>query len=70
MDIFYVTCPKCFKQYYGDVSLLSMDVDLHCPFCGIYFKTSEAKNIVTAEKNVSSVVRLSKDKAFYRPGRD
>ncbi|MBW1676592.1 MAG: hypothetical protein JRJ79_08300 [Deltaproteobacteria bacterium] len=67
MNIFYITCPKCSREYYGDVSLLSLDVDLHCPFCGCYFKPDEAEKIVTADQKASPIVQLSKDKSFYKP---
>ena len=67
MDIFYLTCPKCSRSYYADVSLLSLDVELHCPFCGAYFRRGDAKEIITGEQKLSSIVRLSKDKTFYKP---
>lgn len=67
MEIINVTCPRCFGEYYGDTSLLSLDVELHCPFCGSYFKKEEAKEIVGADGKSSAIVRLSKDKSFYRP---
>ena len=67
MDIFYLTCPKCSKEYYADVSLLSLDVELHCPFCGSYFRREDAQEIVNGEQKLSSIVRLSKDKTFYKP---
>lgn len=67
MDIVYVDCPKCSKEYYCDVALLSLDVELHCPFCGSYFRREDAKQLVTPDQRVSSIVRLSKDKKFYKP---
>jgi hypothetical protein len=67
MDIFYLTCPVCSKQYYADTSLLSLDVAFHCPFCGAYFKHEDAKEIDRADQKVSSIVQLSKDKDFYKP---
>jgi hypothetical protein len=67
MNIFYITCPKCSRQYYGDVSLLSLDVELHCPFCGSYFKPEEIEKPAITDQKVSSIVQLSKDKSFYKP---
>lgn len=69
MNIFNVTCPRCSGEYYGDVSLLSLDVEFHCPYCGSYFKPDEAKKIDSADRKLSPIVQLSKDKSFYRPGR-
>jgi len=67
MDIFNVTCPRCSGEYYGDVSLLSLDVELHCPYCGLYFKPNDAKKIESTDRKLSPIVQLSKDKAFYKP---
>ncbi len=67
MDIFTLKCPRCFKEYYGDVSLLSLEVEFHCPFCGSYFRREEVKDIVSADQKISAIVRLSKNKSFYRP---
>lgn len=67
MNIFNITCPKCSGEYYGDVSLLSLDVELHCPFCGSYFKPDEAKKITAADQNASPIVQLSQNKSFYKP---
>ena len=67
MNIFNITCPKCSGEYYGDVSLLSLDIELHCPFCGSYFKADEAKKITTADQNASPIVQLSQNKSFYKP---
>lgn len=67
MDIVYVDCPKCSKEYYCDVSLLSLDVELHCPFCGSYFRREDAKRLISPDQQVSSIVRLSKEKKFYKP---
>ena len=70
MDIFYLACPKCSKEYYADVSLLSLDVELHCPFCGSYFRREEAKEVVTGDRKISSIVQLNKDKTFYKPEKE
>ena len=67
MDIFNLNCPRCSKEYYCDVSLLSLDVAFHCPFCGSYFRKEEVGDILAADQKVSAIVRLSKDKRFYRP---
>ena len=67
MDIINLTCPRCSGEYYGDTSLLSLDVELHCPFCGSYFRKEEVKEIVSADQKVSAIVRLNRGKSFYRP---
>jgi hypothetical protein len=67
MDIFYLACPICSKTYYADVSLLSLDVELHCPFCGAYFRHGDAKEILTGDQKLANIVQLSKDKKFYKP---
>jgi DNA-directed RNA polymerase subunit RPC12/RpoP len=67
MDIFYLTCPGCSREYYADVSLLSIDAELHCPFCGLYFRREEAKKIITGDRKLSSIVQLNGDIVFYKP---
>lgn len=67
MDIFNLNCPRCSKEYYGDVSLLSLDVEFHCPFCGSYFKKEEIGDFVGADQKGSAIVQMSRDKSFYRP---
>ncbi len=67
MDIINLTCPRCSREYYGDTSLLSLDVELHCPFCGYYFRREEIKDIANADQKTSAIVRLNRDKTFYRP---
>jgi excinuclease UvrABC ATPase subunit len=67
MNIFDVTCPKCSGEYYVDVSLLFLDVELHCPYCGNYFKPDDAKKIDSADRRLSPIIQLSKDKSFFKP---
>jgi uncharacterized Zn finger protein len=67
MDIINLTCPRCSGEYYGDTSLLSLDVELHCPFCGSYFKREEIKDMAHADQKTSAIIRMSRDKSFYRP---
>jgi ssDNA-binding Zn-finger/Zn-ribbon topoisomerase 1 len=67
MDIFNVTCPKCNGQYYADVSLQALDVELHCPYCGEYFKLTASGQSDANDRGVTTLVRLAKDKQFYKP---
>ena len=67
MDIINLICPRCSGEYYGDTTLLSLDVELHCPFCGSYFKKEEIKDMGYADQKVSAVVRMNSGNSFYRP---
>jgi len=67
MDIFYLTCPSCSREYYADVSLLSLDVEMHCPFCGLYFRREDAKKVLAGDRKLSSIVPLTGDNVFYKP---
>ena len=43
--IFWVRCPKCAKQFYGDYSLRVQDAALICPFCQHTFRASESPEV-------------------------
>ena len=43
--IFCVDCPECNKGFYCDVELYPMDVELHCPYCGLYFKKEASPKV-------------------------
>lgn len=53
--IFYVECPECHQSYYGDVELLNVDVELHCPYCGLYFKKEDSPNLVKPAKTTHDI---------------
>lgn len=70
MDIFNVECPDCGKVFYADMLLYSLDVELHCPFCGIYFLKKDSPNVVTGGETASAVARLEgglKKDMIYKP---
>jgi hypothetical protein len=73
MDIFNVVCPACRKKYYADMLLYSLDVELHCPYCDVYFRRTESPQVFVGGTAASAVVRvaggLSKD-MIYRPKRE
>ena len=70
MDIFNVECPKCNRQYYADMLLYSLDIELHCPYCGVYFHKEDSPRIQTGGTGASAVAQtaggLGKD-MIYRP---
>ncbi len=54
--IFHVACPECDKDFYCDVELYDMDVELHCPYCGLYFKREESSRVVPPPKTSHDIV--------------
>jgi DNA-directed RNA polymerase subunit RPC12/RpoP len=70
MDIFTVVCPECKKDFYGDMLLYSLKVELHCPYCGKYFFKEESPRVFTGGTGASAVAQvpggLSLD-MIYRP---
>ena len=73
MDIFNVECPSCGRQYYADMLLYSMHVELHCPFCGVYFYKEDSPRVQTGGAGASAVAQtpggLTED-MIYRPVED
>ncbi len=73
MDIFNVTCPKCSREFYADMLLYGLKVELHCPYCGVYFYKEESPRLVTGGAGASAVARVAgglSEKMIYRPPRE
>ncbi len=71
MDIFDVTCPECKRAYYGDMLLYSLNVQLHCPYCGKDFYKEESPRVVTGGSSVSAVARVAggiTEQMIFHPG--
>jgi len=67
MDIYYVTCPDCSKDFYCDEALSYLDVELLCPYCGSYFRQTDLNQQDTSASKIPSIVRWGKGKRFYKP---
>ena len=70
MEIFSVICPHCQKDFYADMVLYSLKVELHCPYCGAYFYKEESPQLVTGSDKVSTVVMAAgqlSGEMFYKP---
>jgi len=59
MDIFNVTCPTCKKVYYCDLLLYDLDLKLHCPYCGLYFRRTESPAVYIGGTGTSSVAQIT-----------
>lgn len=71
MDIFNVRCPACGRDYYADMLLHSLEVELHCPYCGKYFLKEESPLVVTGRAGASAVARVTggvSKEMIYKPG--
>jgi len=72
MDIFNITCPACGKGYYADMLLYSLDLELHCPFCDVYFRKEDSPHVFAGGASASAVARLAgglSKEMIYRPFR-
>lgn len=73
MDIFSVTCPSCGREYYADMLLYSLPVELHCPYCGIYFHKKDSPSVITGSANAAAVAKVPgglNQNTIYRPGKE
>ena len=70
MDIFNVECPACRRVFYADMLLYSLKVELHCPYCGVYFLKEDSPKLVTGGASASAVARIEgglKEEMIYKP---
>jgi hypothetical protein len=73
MDVFNTVCPECRKKFYADMLLYSLDVELHCPFCGLYFLKEDSPELFAGGAAVSAVARVAggiSKEMIYRPGKN
>ncbi|MBU4567261.1 MAG: hypothetical protein KMY53_04350 [Desulfarculus sp.] len=73
MDIFSVTCPSCGREYYADMLLYSLPVELHCPYCGVYFYKENSPLVITGSASSAAVAKVPgglKKETIYRPGEE
>jgi hypothetical protein len=70
VKIFTVLCPKCKCDFYADMLLYTLNVQLHCPSCGLYFFKEESPRMLTGGAGASAVAQvaggLTQD-MLYRP---
>ena len=59
MKIFTVLCPKCKCDFYADMLLYTLNVQLHCPSCGLYFTRGESPRVVTGGAGGSAVAQVA-----------
>ena len=41
MDVYFLTCPRCTKNFHCDANLRGFAIPRHCPHCDHYFKAEE-----------------------------
>lgn len=73
MDIFSVTCPSCGREYYADMLLYSLPVELHCPYCGVYFYKENSPLVITGSASSAAVAKVPgglKKETIYRPRKE
>ena len=42
-NVFWLTCPKCGKKFYAEISMLKIRTNYHCPFCDLYFDREQVE---------------------------
>jgi uncharacterized C2H2 Zn-finger protein len=41
MDVYFLTCPRCEKNFHCDANLRGFAIPRHCPHCDHYFQADE-----------------------------
>jgi len=59
MKMFYFTCPKCGKYFYGDITLVKLKLPIHCPGCDKYYSYEEYTGYLSAKQD-TTLARLNK----------
>jgi|WetSurMetagenome_2_1015567.scaffolds.fasta_scaffold2378502_1 hypothetical protein len=44
-NIFWITCPKCKKRFYAELSMLRIKTQYHCPYCDVYFEKADIREL-------------------------
>ena len=43
MDVYFLVCPRCGKNFHCDSNLRGFAIPRHCPHCDLYFQAEEDK---------------------------
>ena len=73
MDIFNVECPSCCRVYYADMLLYSLKIELHCPYCGVYFYKEDSPRVQTGGAGASAVAQTAgglSEEMIFRPAQE
>lgn len=67
MDVYFLNCPQCKKNFHCDANLRGFAIPRHCPHCDHYFHAEEDKaKGMPRGTAFSSLTRIDME-TFYLP---
>ena len=67
MEIVYVNCPRCQKDFPCDANLVGLPIPLHCPHCDLYFELKEGQGQPPQKGTAFTGLSRIDRETFYLP---
>lgn len=67
MDVYFLNCPQCQKNFHCDANLRGFAIPRHCPHCDHYFQADEDKNTGMPKGTAFSALTRIGPEIFYLP---
>jgi hypothetical protein len=67
MDVYFLICPQCKKDFHCDANLRGFAIPRHCPHCDHYFEADEDKAKGMPRGTAFSGLSRIDPETFYLP---
>jgi hypothetical protein len=67
MDVYFLTCPQCKKNFHCDANLRGFAIPRHCPHCDHYFQADEEGREGMPKGTAFSSLKGIGRETFYLP---
>jgi hypothetical protein len=69
MDVYFLICPQCKKNFHCDVNLRGFTIPRHCPHCDHYFHADEDKREGVPKGTAFGNLKRIDGETFYLPAK-